>query len=84
MLDLFVNSVPNINFFRGLGKDAQGRWRFKDMGPVHSLVLAGHSTAPTIVHWPGRAQGDLLFGTEDGYLYFVPHPKNPVLSLVGK
>ena len=81
VLDLFVNSVPNVNFFRGLGQDAQGRWRFKDMGPVHSLVLAGHSTAPTIVHWGDRKQGDLLFGTEDGYLYFVPHPKNAPLSL---
>jgi hypothetical protein len=46
-------------------------------------VLAGHSTAPTIVHWPGRARGDLLFGTEDGFLYVVPHPKNAPLSLGG-
>jgi hypothetical protein len=79
-LDLFVNSRPNINFFRGLGRDAQGRWRFQDMGAVDALELAGHSTAPTIVHWEGRKQGDLLFGTEDGFLYYVPNPKNPPLS----
>jgi len=77
VLDLFVNSRPNINFFRGLGRDAEGRWRFRDMGAVHAMELAGHSTAPTIVHWPGRKNGDLLFGTEDGFLYFVPNPRNP-------
>jgi hypothetical protein len=76
VLDLFVNSRPNINFFRGLGRDAEGRWRFRDMGAVNAMELAGHSTAPTIVHWPGRPQGDLLFGTEDGFLYFVPNPRN--------
>lgn len=53
------------------------------MGPVHSLLLAGHSTAPTIVHWAGRKQGDLLFGTEDGFLYFAPNPRNGPLSLKG-
>ncbi|MEO6246127.1 MAG: hypothetical protein ABIQ12_11905 [Opitutaceae bacterium] len=48
--------------------------------PVRSLVLAGCSTAPTIRHWPGRAQGDLRFGTGDGPLYFVSHPKNASLT----
>jgi hypothetical protein len=76
VLDLFVNSQPNINYLRGLGRDAQGRWRFQDMGAVHPVSLAGHSTAPTIVRWPGRPHGDLLFGTEDGFLYFVPNPRN--------
>jgi hypothetical protein len=76
VLDLFVNSQPNINYLLGLGRDAQGRWRFQDMGAVHPVSLAGHSTAPTIVRWPGRPHGDLLFGTEDGFLYFVPNPRN--------
>jgi hypothetical protein len=80
-LDLFVNSRPNINYLRGLGPDEQGRWRFQDMGAVSPAVLAGHSTAPTIVRWAGRTHGDLLFGTEDGFLYFVPNPRNPRLSL---
>ena len=77
VLDLLVNSVPNINFFRGLGRDAEGRWRFRDMGPVDPLPVAGHSTAPTIVHWSGNPQGDLLFGAEDGFLYYLPHPAAP-------
>jgi hypothetical protein len=80
VLDLFVNSRPNINYLRGLGRDAQGRWRFQDMGAISPVELAGHSTAPTIVRWPGRAHGDLLFGTEDGFLYFVSNPRNAPLS----
>ena len=74
VLDLLVNSV-NINFLRGLGRNAAGEWTFQDKGPLDpSVILAGHSTAPTIVHWNNSGPGDLLFGTEDGFLYFVPHP----------
>jgi hypothetical protein len=76
VLDLFVNSRPNVNYLRGLGRDAEGRWRFRDMSAVSPTILAGHSTAPTVVHWAGREQGDLLFGAEDGFLYFVPNPRN--------
>jgi hypothetical protein len=78
VLDLLVNSKPNIHFFRGLGRDAVGYWVFKDMGPVDPLLLAGrstgHSTAPTIVHWADPTRGDLLFGAEDGFFYYLPHP----------
>jgi hypothetical protein len=74
VLDLIVNSV-NVNFLRGLGKNKAGQWAFKDMGPLHpTQVLAGHSTAPTVVHsLQNKKEGDLLFGTEDGFLYVVPH-----------
>lgn len=73
VLDLMVNSV-NINFLRGLGQNKAGEWVFKDMGPLHpQQILAGHSTAPTIVRWSNRKEGDLLFGAEDGFLYFAPH-----------
>jgi hypothetical protein len=48
------------------------------MGPVDPLLLAGrstgHSTAPTIVHWADPTRGDLLFGAEDGFFYYLPHP----------
>jgi hypothetical protein len=73
VMDLLVNSV-NVNFLRGLGKNAAGQWMFKDMGPIHpTQILAGHSTAPTVVHSMGRKEGDILFGTEDGFLYLAPH-----------
>jgi len=72
VLDLMVNSI-NLNFLKGMGKNADGQWTFKDMGPLNpDQILAGHSTAPTVVHWNGK-QDDLLFGTEDGFLYYVPH-----------
>jgi hypothetical protein len=73
VLDLLVNSV-NINFLRGLGRNASGYWVFRDEGPLSDERLAGHSTAPTIVHWGGSANGDLLFGAEDGFLYYLPKP----------
>ena len=74
ILDLMVNSKPNVNFLKGLGRDAAGRWRFRDMGPVHPQVIAGHSTTPTPVHWePGRP--GLVVGAEDGFFYYVSNPK---------
>lgn len=77
VLDLLVNSV-NVNFLRGLGKNAAGQWMFKDLGPLHpTQVLAGHSTAPTVVHSLGSKLGDVLFGTEDGFLYLAPHGVGP-------
>jgi hypothetical protein len=73
VLDLLVNSI-NVNFLRGLGKNADGQWVFKDMGALNpGQILAGHSTAPTVVHWGKQHDGDVLFGTEDGFLYLVPH-----------
>jgi hypothetical protein len=73
VLDLLVNSI-NVNFLRGLGKNADGQWVFKDMGALNpGQILAGHSTAPTVVHWGKEHNGDVLFGTEDGFLYLVPH-----------
>ncbi len=66
--DLMVNSV-SINFLRNLGDG-----RFRDMGPVTSLELAGHTTSPTTVDWDGDGARGLLIGAEDGFLYYVPNP----------
>jgi hypothetical protein len=71
--DLLVNTRPNVNFFRGQGRNAPGQWVFKDMGPVHPERLASHATTPTIVRW-NDPRGDLLFGSEDGFLYFLKRP----------
>lgn len=68
---LYVNSV-NLNFLRGLGRNAAGLWAFRDEGPISEDRLAGHSTCPTIVHWNGDQRGQLLFGAEDGFFYHVP------------
>lgn len=73
ILDLLVNTRPNVNFLRGLGRDAQGHWVFEDQGHVHPERIASHATTPTIVHW-NNPKGDLLFGSEDGFLYFLKRP----------
>ena len=74
-LDLLMNSAPNVNFFRALGRDDQGRWQFKDEGPVSTHLLAGHATKPTVADWDGDGIIELLIGAEDGYFYQVKNPR---------
>ena len=69
--DLLVNSNPNVNFLRGLGQDEQGRYRFRDAGPVSSHLLAGHATKPTTIDLSGTGRRDLIIGAEDGFLYLL-------------
>ncbi|WP_438480070.1 FG-GAP repeat domain-containing protein [Oleiharenicola lentus] len=73
-LDLLVNSNPNVNFLRGKGRDAEGRYVFKDEGAVSAHVLAGHATKPTMIDLHGNGRRDLLIGAEDGFLYFLKSP----------
>jgi len=68
--DILLNSVPNVNFFRATGRDAQGRWTFKDEGPVSTHILAGHATKPTYF----ATTRELLIGAEDGFFYRVKSP----------
>jgi hypothetical protein len=74
-LDLLLNSAPNVNFFRGLGKNAAGQWAFRDEGPVSTHVLAGHATKPTVGDWNKDGVPDLLIGAEDGFFYQVSNPR---------
>jgi hypothetical protein len=74
-MDILFNSSPNVNFFRALGRDDKGRWKFKDEGPVSSHVLAGHATKPTVGDWNKDGLIDLLIGAEDGFLYQVTNPR---------
>ncbi len=74
-LDLLLNSNPNVNFFRGLGRNAQGRWAFKDEGPVSMHILAGHATKPTVVDWQHDGRAEMLIGAEDGHFYRVKSPR---------
>jgi hypothetical protein len=74
--DILLNSVPNVNFFRALGRDAQGRWMFRDEGPVSTHVLAGHATKPTVADWNKDGVPELLIGAEDGFFYQVKNPRS--------
>jgi hypothetical protein len=68
-LDLLVNST-NVNVLRQVFDD-MGVFFFRDVGPVDSLILAGHDTAPTVVDWNRDGRLDLLVGAEDGHLYYL-------------
>ena len=72
ILDLLVNSDTNVNVLRGLGRGADGLWKFKDAGPVHSHLLAAHSTTPTVARWPAAQGPVLVIGAEDGFFYSLP------------
>jgi len=73
--DLMVNSMPNIDFLKGKGRDAQGNWVFEYRGAVvPDQPLARHSTCATAVHWADPKRADLVFGAEDGFFYYLPHP----------
>ncbi len=74
-LDLMVNSNPNVNFLRGLGKNTTGKWAFRDEGPLSSVVLAGHATKPTVADWNKDGVPELLIGAEDGFFYQVKNPR---------
>ncbi len=71
-LDLLVNSV-NINFLRCTAQK-NGRFVFRDMGPVDPHMLAGHTTSPTMVDWDKNGTPDLLIGAEDGFFYYLKNP----------
>ncbi|MFC2115864.1 FG-GAP repeat domain-containing protein [Bacteroidota bacterium] len=70
--DLLVNS-KNVNFLKNMG-DSAGFVRIRYMGLVDSLLLAGHTTSPTIVDWNKDGQPDLLVGAEDGHFYYLENP----------
>lgn len=68
-LDLFVNA-ENVQYLRGTGW-RDGKYQFRNQGPVDSRQLAGHSTSPTTVDWNGDGVRDLVIGAEDGCFYYL-------------
>jgi hypothetical protein len=71
-LDILMDSV-NVNFLKNVSAK-EGEFVFEDHGPVDKLVLAGHSTKPTVVDWDKNNIPDLLVGAEDGFLYYLKNP----------
>ncbi|UCH35752.1 MAG: VCBS repeat-containing protein [Armatimonadota bacterium] len=67
-LDILANSV-NVDFLRNVSTD--GGYVYRNMGPVDDMILAGHTTCPTVVDWDGNGVPDLLVGAEDGFLYYL-------------
>ena len=73
VLDMIVNSV-NADFFKGLGRGADGKWRFRNEGPMGLVRLAGHTTSPTPADFDGDGTPDLVLGAEDGFFYRLDNP----------
>ena len=75
--DLLINSV-SVNVLKNTGEN-----RFRDLGPVTPMVLAGHTTSPTTVDWNQDDKPDLLIGAEDGYFYYLPNPNGAAAKPAG-
>jgi hypothetical protein len=73
-LDVLVNS-QNVNLLRQVASNDQGETQFRDLGPLDTLILAGHDTAPAVVDWNRDGIPDLLVGAEDGHCYYMEHPR---------
>ncbi len=72
-LDVLANSV-NATWLRQTAA-REGKYFFKDMGPVSTRNIEGHDTSPTPVDWSNDRIPDLLIGAEDGYLYYLRNPR---------
>lgn len=68
VLDMIVNGV-NADFFKGLGRGVDGKWRFRNEGPMGLIRLAGHTTSPTPADFDGDGRPDIVLGAEDGFFY---------------
>lgn len=68
-VDLLVNSL-NVSVLQNTGEN-EGRTFFRYNEPLADLVLAGHTTSPTVVDWNQDGVPDLLAGAEDGHFYYL-------------
>lgn len=74
-LDILIND-RNIDFMRNVAEQ-DGRYVFKNLGPLDQRKLAGHSTCPAVVDWDRNNVPDLVIGAEDGFLYYLKNPRTP-------
>ncbi len=72
-LDILLNS-SSANFLRQV--DARdGKWSFKDLGPLVKQNIEGHDVSPTVVDFNGDGVPDFLGGAEDGRFYYLRNPR---------
>lgn len=74
LLDVLVNST-NVTLLRATAAQ-KGSIVLKDMGPLDTLVLAGHDTAPATADWNRDGVPDLVVGAEDGFIYYLANPRS--------
>ncbi len=71
--DLMVDS-QNICWYENIGS-TNGKVVFKKRNDLMNVRMAGHDTSPTIVDWNKDGVPDLLFGAEDGHLYYLQNKR---------
>ena len=73
--DLLVNSA-NANLLVQVD-DRDGRWWFRDAGPLASRDIEGHDVSPAAADFDGDGVPDFLGGAEDGRFYHLRNPRRP-------
>jgi len=71
--DLILNSKPSIHWLKNVG-EGDTDYLFTDNTALGDLILAGHTTSPTVVDWNKDGIDDLLIGAEDGCFYYLENP----------
>jgi len=69
--DLLVNSA-NANLLLQVSS-RDGRWWFRDAGPLASRNIEGHDVSPATADFDGDGVPDFVGGAEDGRLYYLHH-----------
>lgn len=72
--DILLNS-SNATFLRQVDT-RDGKWFFKDMGPISSRNIEGHDVSPTVVDFNNDSIPDFLGGAEDGRFYYLKNPRS--------
>lgn len=80
-IDLIVNGKPNIKLLLNVGTEKEP-FLFRDTGDLAVGLLAGHSTAPTVVDWDKNGIPDLLTGAEDGHFYYLENFVQPFTDVI--
>lgn len=73
-LDLLANSTSANLLLQT--KTADGKWYFRDQGPLVKQSIQGHSTSPTVVDFNDDGIPDFLAGAEDGRFYYFRNPRS--------
>jgi hypothetical protein len=71
---LLANST-SANLLRQT-KTTDGKWHFRDQGPLVKQSIQGHSTSPTVVDFNDDGIPDFLAGAEDGRFYYIRNPRS--------